>query len=74
MTSNTVPALLHAALDPLVSITAQVEAALELAHRMKLPSAFIYTIKDSAAALDGIHDTLLDIAVALDPDRPKPEP
>ena len=71
---TTVPAMLDAVLDPLVSITEQVEAAVELARRMKLPGAFIHTIKASATALDGIHDTLLDIAVALDPDRGKPEP
>jgi len=71
---TTVPAMLDAVLDPLVSITEQVEATLELARQMKLPGPFIDTIKASATALDGIHDTLLDIAVALDPNRGKPEP
>ncbi len=71
MTANTVPAILNAVLDPLVSITEQVEAALELARRNRLPPSFIETIKASAAALDGIIDTLTDIAVTLDPDLTK---
>ncbi|GAI67695.1 unnamed protein product, partial [marine sediment metagenome] len=32
---------------------------------------FIYTIKDSTTALDGIIDTLTDIAVTLDPNLAK---
>ncbi|GAH20036.1 unnamed protein product [marine sediment metagenome] len=71
MTPNTVPSLLHAVLDPLATVHTQVEAALFLAQQYKLPGPFIDTIKASAAALDGIHDTLLDIAVALDPDLAK---
>ncbi|GAJ17430.1 unnamed protein product, partial [marine sediment metagenome] len=65
------PAMLYAVLDPLTAVHTQVEAALFLAQRNRLPPSFIQTIKASAAALDGIHDTLLDIAVALDPDLAK---
>ncbi|MBA7633506.1 hypothetical protein ES703_41074 [subsurface metagenome] len=71
MTNETVSAKLDAILDPLASITQQVEAALKLAQRNRLPPWFIQTIKASAGALDGIHDTLLDIAVTLDPDLAK---
>lgn len=67
MTANTVPAMLDAVLDPLHALTEQVEAALDLARRNKLPAPFIQTIKASVASLDGIADTLTDIATALDP-------
>lgn len=74
MTSNSLPAMLDAVLDPLASIQEQVQAAAALARRMKLPAPFIVSIEVSAAALDGIHHNLLDIAVVLDPDLAKHQP
>jgi len=74
MTTNTVPAILDAILDPLNSITKQVEAALALARRNKLPGSFIDTITNSVAFLDDAHDSLLEIATALDPNLAKDQP
>ena len=74
MTANTVPAILDAILDPLVSITQQVNTALDLAQQNKLPPPFIRTIRDAINRLDGAHDELLEIATALDPTLCEPEP
>ncbi|MBA7639364.1 hypothetical protein ES703_47022 [subsurface metagenome] len=71
---TTVPAILDAVLDPLSSIQEQVQAALELARRNKLPGPFIDTIKAAVTRLDDAWDELNEIATALDPDRGKPEP
>jgi len=73
MTSDTVPAILDAVLDPLTSIQEQVQAALELAQRNKLPGPFIETIKAAVTRLDDAWDELNEIATALDPDRATPE-
>ncbi len=73
MTSNSVPAILDAVLDPLASIQEQVQAALELAQRNKLPGPFIETIKASITRLDDTWDELNEIATALDPDRAIPQ-
>ena len=74
MTSQTVPAILDAILDPLVSISEQVDAALKLAKRNELPPPFIRTIRAAINRLDDAHDALLEIATALDPTLCQPEP
>ncbi len=71
MTSNTVPAILDAVLDPLVSLSKQVDAALELAKRNELPAPFIRTIRAAINRLDDAHDALLEIATTLDPNLAK---
>lgn len=71
MTPNTVSAKLDAVLDPLNSITQQVNAALDLALQNKLPRPFLQTIRDAINRLDATHDELLEIATTLDPDRAK---
>ncbi len=74
MTSQTVPAILNAILDPLSSIQEQVQAALELAQQNKLPRPFLDTIQGAVANLDITWEALNDICTTLDPDRGKPEP
>ena len=68
------PAILDAVLDPLSSIQEQVQAALELARRNKLPAAFIDTIDAAVTRLDDAWDELNEICTTLNPDRAKPEP
>jgi len=74
MTNQTVPAILDAILDPLTSISQQVDAALELAKQNELPAPFIRTIRDAINRLDAAHDELLEIATTLDPTLCEHEP
>ena len=67
MTNETVSAKLDAVLDPLGSLSHQVEAALELAKRNELPRPFIQIIRRAINRLDDAHDELLEIATTLDP-------
>jgi len=67
MTSDAVSTRLHAVLDPLESILAQVQGALNLARHINLPASFTDTIKASITRLDDAHDELLEIATALNP-------
>jgi len=73
MTEQTVPAILDAILDPLASIQEQVQVALELAQRNKLPGPFIHTIKAAVTRLDDAWHELNEITTTLDPDRATPE-
>ena len=74
MTSQTVPAILDGVLDPLNAIQEDVQAALQLARRNKLPAAFINTIKWSADTLAATWQGLNEIVTVLDPDRAMPDP
>lgn len=74
MTTNTVPAMLDAVLDPLNDLQEQVQAALLLAQRNRLPPAFVDTIKAAVANIEHTWETLNEIVTALDPNRGKPQP
>jgi len=69
MTSNSLPAMLHATLNPLNAIQDDLQAALELARTMKLSRPYLNTIKGAIADIAAAWDNLNHIATTLDPDR-----
>lgn len=73
MTTNTVPAILDEILDPLNNIQEQVQTALLLAQRNKLPRPFLHTIQGAIHDLEQTWETLNEICTTLDPDRAKPQ-
>ncbi len=73
MTSDSLPAMLDAVLDPLNAIQETVQAALLLATRNKLPRPFLHTIAAAIHDLEHTWETLNEIATTLDPDRGKPK-
>lgn len=66
--------MLDATLDPLISIREDLQAAFELAIRMKLSRPYLDTIEGAIANLAAAWDNMNDIATTLDPTRGQPEP
>jgi len=73
MTTRTVPAMLRAQLDPIITIREKLAAALNLGQLNKLSPPFLYTIRGCVRDLDIVWENMNDIADALDPPGPKPK-